>query len=192
MYRFLVLVLICELVCAKSFAQKLSIKIKENTTYNAIQKKYDSTKLVWTDFKALIPEAETNAAVTVINTNYTTRISKTPKEIKVVYSIKFYFNRASSSKKKSITSAEVLRHEQIHFDIAWYYYQLFLKEIHTTEFTLENYKTIFEQKFKTYLANAKDFQALYDDETAHSTIAEKQLEWETKVAEMLTQLNQTN
>jgi Bacterial protein of unknown function (DUF922) len=172
----------------QSFSQKVFVQIFDSKQFLPFQKKHDSISLVWSDFKASTLPDLPWSAVTNTNTEFNTRIQKTKETIKIKYTFKFYFNRKLSNKKRGVNSEYILRHEQIHFDIAWYHYQLFLKEIRATEFTIDNYNTICKQKFKTYLETTKAMQDAYDEETNHSIDEAKQKEWDEKVVGLLMEL----
>ncbi|MCX8471768.1 MAG: hypothetical protein ORN55_08315 [Chitinophagaceae bacterium] len=174
--------------CNILFSQNLQVQIVEDKKYVAYQKAHDSIPLTWQDFKAIMPNEVQWQALTNTNTAYYSRVEETPKTIKVAYTIQFYFDRNTSSKKAGTISDYLLKHEQMHFDIAWYHYQLFLKDIKSTQWTLQNYNTLFAEKFKTYLATAKAMQEAYDTATAHSINHDKQEEWNLKVNSFLTQL----
>jgi hypothetical protein len=170
------------------FSQKIIVQIIDSKQFLPFQKPYDSVALVWKDFKATTIASLPWSAVTCTNTEFNTRIQKTKETIKIKYTFKFYFNRKLSNKKRGVNSEYILQHEQIHFDIAWYHYQLFLKEIRATEFTIDNYNIICKQKFTAYVAAAEAMQNNYDTETNHSIDEVKQKEWDEKVANLLLEL----
>jgi Bacterial protein of unknown function (DUF922) len=164
------------------------LQIIDSKQFASYQKPHDSIALIWSDFKAITSANSAWSAVTNTNTEYGARILKTKESVKVKYTFKFYFNRKLSNKKPTVNSEYILRHEQIHFDIAWYHYQLFLKEIRATEFTIQNYNTICRQKFKAYLANTKVMQDEYDEQTNHSIDEAKQKDWDDKVVGLLLEI----
>jgi predicted secreted Zn-dependent protease len=171
-----------------SFSQKLNLQIIDNKHFLPYQKPHDSIALIWADFMATTKATDAWSAVTNTNTEYSARIQKTKENIKAKYTFKFYFNKKLSNKKPNTTSEYILRHEQIHFDIAWYHYQLFLKQIRATPFTAQNYSSEIKKMFTDYLATTKAMQDAYDEETNHSIDQEKQKEWDAKVVALLLEL----
>jgi hypothetical protein len=83
------------------------------------------------------------------------------------------------------TSQSLLVHEQLHFDIAEYYKRLLVKEILSQYFTQANIEEKVNAIWGLISRLSKDTNELYDLDTNHSTIEEKQKEWGKKVRKML-------
>lgn len=84
-----------------------------------------------------------------------------------------------------------LKHEQGHFDITEIYARLFRKKLlEQKRFTLKNYrkKCIYIGSKINEMFNSE--QDLYDKETNHSIIREKQEEWNKKIADRLNELEE--
>ena len=94
------------------------------------------------------------------------------------------FIRNTSWIKKKYQTEALLKHEQLHFDIA----ELFSLRIKEA-FENYNYTEDFESEIKLLFNKQKlEYHAMqqrYDDETDNSTNIEKQKEWETFVANEL-------
>lgn len=91
-------------------------------------------------------------------------------------------------KVKSKTVA-LLRHEQVHFDIAEIYARKLRQSISvlkTTKIKVSEQITLLD---KWNDENLKDYQSRYDNETANSVNKKKQVEWDEKVAKELKQLD---
>jgi len=147
----------------------------------------ENKKLKWGDFKGIKDSINftENGAVT----DYS--ISLLPRNIKVdeyekINAIALFFKETSWTITESLG---LLKHEQIHFDIA----EIYAREIRKC---FSEKKENGESDIYSYIQIAKDlgnqctvYQQLYDEETAHGTIGLKQLEWEKKIAKELKALD---
>ena len=96
-----------------------------------------------------------------------------------------YFDKTKSWFKEAGKNAVLLAHEQAHFDITGIKACELANAIRNTTFTKENYLALFEQLEKKYTDESNDEQEAYDSETNHGTVADKQLEWQTKLAKQV-------
>lgn len=142
-------------------------------------------KISWDDFQGLPDSTSVFSANTSVIVDYSHKTS----ESKIEYSIYCYFLKKSSWTKKT-TSEKLLVHEQLHFDIA----ELITRKIRRA-FTLYQSKNLKETQIfidKTnkdfYLEELPIFNKKYDTETNHGLIADKQKEWEQKIAAELKKL----
>lgn len=98
------------------------------------------------------------------------------------------FNKNTSWCRKEYQSPELLKHEQVHFDIAELYAKR-LQEVFDHFTYSKNFANeilqIFEQKKTEY----HSMQMRYDDETNHSRNKQRQSEWEAFIKDLLAQLN---
>jgi len=104
-------------------------------------------------------------------------------QIVVSVTVTPYFDKSQSWFKEAGKNQRVLNHEQAHFDITAIKACELVKTIRNSTFTQENYKDLLE---KLRNRNGDDTFAeenLYDDETVHGTVNDKQLEWERKLKE---------
>ena len=161
-----------------------------NSCYS--QKSESRTSIIWTkerklsksDFKALInPRSNVVAetAVNIIIQPYTLKKGKYHyRVLAIFYKNKSWLNSYSS---------DVLKHEQLHFDIAELYAREMRKKIHDTQLSngkvLESdYRKIHKQLIREY----ENFQKEYDSQTKHSTNKTPQKNWETIIANRLSNL----
>ena len=93
-----------------------------------------------------------------------------------------YFNRAKSWFKKEARSANVLAHEQAHFDITAIKACELAGAIRNTSFNRENYKQLLEQLQQQNGRESTEEEAAYDKDTNHGIIADKQMEWQKKIS----------
>ena len=145
---------------------------------------WSSTPLTWDNFKKRAPrgsnyDAETNSAID---------LQMAVSMDSVVVAVFTYFDPTSSWKKKKKLTDALLKHEQLHFDITEYHARLLRKELLNTVFKKPQTvgKTItklFNQQIKKW----KKMQDAYDKETKHSTVVDKQAEWESNVANYLSE-----
>ncbi|WP_346882258.1 DUF922 domain-containing protein [uncultured Algibacter sp.] len=90
--------------------------------------------------------------------------------------------KKSKIKTKGIASKLLLKHEQLHFDIAEYQARLFRKELASYQF--KSKKTIgceMRKLRKKYYKLSKKMQSEYDAETNHSINEVEQKKWNRKV-----------
>ena len=140
----------------------------------------ENRKLTWADFKGKPDKLNPATALTYSDI----KIGASFMDGKVAVTVQNFFDpKLSWSKNK--TSLTLLAHEQAHFDITEIYtrkIQIKLNAIASEETikngTLNKASTILLKEWKL-------FQQKYDDETNHGIIADKQKEWEVKVALLL-------
>lgn len=139
-------------------------------------------KLQWDDFQGK-PDAESAG-----DAGTAVQIKAKPYQVKkeVKYDVYAFFNKKKSWYRA--TSAELLAHESLHFDIAELYARKIRKKV--SELDARNVKEV-----KVYNAainellqesNAADMQ--YDLETLHGALPKQQLEWKQKIKKELTSL----
>lgn len=144
------------------------------------------TKLTWDDFQGTPDEKSSYKALT-----YSTVIAnhiKVSDEI-IEYDISCLFEKKLSwSKNKK--SSELLKHEQLHFDIAELATRRMRQKFLAFEnFELKNINNMVREIFKEEENERKTLNREYDTETKHGLIKDKQKEWEVKIAKELKELN---
>ncbi len=90
--------------------------------------------------------------------------------------------------KSGKENADLLKHEQLHFDIAEIHARKLRKELMETRITFANLEAKANEIYERHWNNLNKMQEAYDRETDHSIIEEKQLEWDKKVAYWLNEL----
>ncbi|WOD43121.1 hypothetical protein [Hwangdonia lutea] len=181
MKRFLIFIVVTTICLETSYSQNSFV---DNDTIISWSK---NRKLKWEDFKGIKDSISftENGAVT----DYS--ISLLPRNIKVdeydkINAIALFFKETSWTITESLG---LLKHEQIHFDIA----EIYARKIRKC---FSEKKENGESDIYSYIQIAKGlgnqctvYQQLYDSETAHGTIGLKQLKWEKKVAKELKELD---
>jgi hypothetical protein len=137
-------------------------------------------KLIWSDFKGKPDKLNPASALTYSDI----KIGASFIDGKVAVTVQNFFDtKLSWSKNK--TSTTLLAHEQVHFDIT----EIYTRKIRIKLNTIASEETIrngtLNKESSSLLKEWKAFQKKYDDETNHGIIADKQKEWEEKVAMLL-------
>jgi predicted secreted Zn-dependent protease len=141
-------------------------------------------KLTWKDFKGQPDKTSTNAALTSSSINIEFGYNRTGFK----YNIKCRFDQNLSWGR--IKNEYILSHEQGHFDIAEIHARKLNKELKAYKF---NNRTVGKDVNRIYDSVMKEHHALqsqYDEETNYSRDAAKQIEWKTKIDEMLEALDE--
>lgn len=144
----------------------------------------ENRQLTWKDFKGKINALDDNSGFS----------ARSSLNLQVIPSKKFGFNLLTRFKKNKAWSKSqdlsLLRHEQLHFDIM----EIFARKVRKCFFEMkENNLKDTNLYFKAYneiFDNYEIFDRLYDTETNHGQIIEKQKEWEEKIAKELEELKE--
>lgn len=147
---------------------------------------WSPTPLTWDDFQGRMKKSDPYDAVTLSavssgfsgdNTNLT-------------FEIEALFFPKGSKKKAKRQNNKLLKHEQGHFDITEIFARKLRKSLQNKKY--KNYKTIGKEVDKVYNKNNtawRKFQNLYDKETNHSKNETKQTEWDIRIQNLLTDLD---
>jgi hypothetical protein len=137
-------------------------------------------KLTWADFKGKPDKLNSASALTYSDI----KIGASFIDGKVAVTVQNYFD-ANLSWSKNKTSASLLAHEQVHFDITEIYTRKIRNKLNSiaSEETIRN--GTMNKESTILLKEWRAFQKKYDDETNHGIIADKQKEWEQKVVLLL-------
>ena len=164
------------------FSQK---KLSKDTLFY----KTDST-LRWRDFKGhSIPSAAATADSYIsIYANAKPNV-KTNSEDLYIYPV--FLKKKSWYKSAADTTEYLLKHEQLHFDIAELVCRMIRKEL-KQEFgnSFDNYQKRYEKILNKYLKQYTKMSEDYDNETSHSLNMAKQKEWNDKIKQMLDDLSE--
>ena len=138
-------------------------------------------KLNWSDFQS--PAKFTDPTKTAAESEIAIDLISIPiNDYDYKYVVFPYFYKSLSSSKTD--DPHVLKHEQLHFDIAELFarkIRMTLKKLEKETFNEEKYNAEIDDVYKGYSV----CQNKYDEETLHSLITEKQIEWENKIAREL-------
>ena len=168
MKAFVILVFICSTM-SSAYSQENFI------TWN------DKNQLQWIDFNGPAKDSSNYDAESFAEVRYSYTFNNFS-DFK--FEVNATFNRNTSWYRREAQSTSLLKHEQLHFDIA----ELFAKKL-KAEF--ENFS--YTANFKNEIAEIFDkkklqyhlMQEKYDIETSHSLNSEKQRQWEFAIREEL-------
>lgn len=143
----------------------------------------DSVQLSWADFQAEAKEGQTIAALSSIAIPFS---FETDGEGEISIQIQVCFVKNESWVKKAEQTPLLLKHEQIHFDIAELHRRKIVKALKEANFTKSNYKEKLEnivgEHWNKIYRNSQD---QYDQETNFSQYIKAQLEWSKKLKRLL-------
>ncbi len=143
-----------------------------------------SRKLSWEDFKAQPDGSSVNAALT--STNINIDYSFNNREFK--YKIRCQFDPTKSWGR--IKSDYILSHEQAHFDIAEIHARLLNKALKNYRFNAKTANKDIGDIYQRLMQEHHDMQEQYDDETNYSRNESRQQEWQKKIVDTLTNLQE--
>jgi len=136
---------------------------------------HDDLKLTWADFKGAPDNSSAYDAYTdyLITFNY----SYTSLGARISVRLANYFDRDKSWVKKDKEKDSLLMHEKGHFAIAEIYARKARKIITDTVILQSNVTDILQGVYSRIVKECSNREAQYDDETQHSKITAKQIEW---------------
>lgn len=133
--------------------------------------------LKWDDFKGKPDYSQKAGAVTVWATNYTYNWENGDSTYIVTFNIENDFDVMGSWVLSDARTADLLRHEQLHFDINELFTRKMAAAFKSAIYTA-NIKAEIEKIHQKYKAESDAMEAKYDVETGHSKNRDKQLQWE--------------
>lgn len=136
-------------------------------------------KLTWKDYLAS-PDVRSDAAAT---TSTALGIEYNMKNNSVSHKIVCRFSKTKSWGRYK--TDYILAHEQCHFDITELFARRLNKSMMEYQFNSTTYRNDLNKIYEDIVKEKQEFQLLYDRETDHSKIKEKQIEWQKKIEKML-------
>ncbi|WP_370225804.1 DUF922 domain-containing protein [Mesoflavibacter sp.] len=145
----------------------------------------ENYKLTWSDFKGA-PNNQTDAvAITASGITFSYSIKKTSNKVHSFKTlVKAYFYPEHSWCKKEMVDDNILRHEQLHFDITELHARLFRQQIAKLKPSLDIDNQL-DQLHQSINKQLSLMQNSYDEETNHSINTEAQIKWQESVAKQL-------
>ncbi len=141
-------------------------------------------KIAWADFKGKPDVNSPYAAMSAVGLYYKYNLRSNGKVYHLTFSIYPRFDRTKSWSKSKWRTATILKHEQLHFDIAELVSRAFKIEAEQTVYS-KDYKNEINRIFNRYTNYLQKFQRKYDDQTLHSNNTIKQKEWEKLILQEL-------
>lgn len=139
-------------------------------------------KLTWQDFQG--PEDPSSRGVAATHSGLISNASLAPDNT-VRITVKAVFLRNTSWVKQEGRTADVLHHEQGHFDITEIYARRANAAFKNHTFTRKNFNKEVSRIFNAFVEESNRIQQQYDLETNHSINEAKQQEWNEKIAQWL-------
>lgn len=139
--------------------------------------------LRWEDFKGQPSADDFGDAATAI------RISAKPRKVngKLNYQVKTIFIRDQSWYRKK--SERLLRHEQLHFDIAEIYARKIRRKVKEyNRLGVTDYR-VYNRAIQLILAESDAADRKYDRETLHGAVLKQQIKWEYTIRRELVETN---
>ncbi len=143
----------------------------------------ENDQLTWTDFKGK-PGGHAHHALTAYEIGF--NVSMKGNDIQ--FEVTCDFPKYKSWVKPGKANPKLLKHEQLHFDIAEIHARKLRKELQATHITLQNLERKADELYQSNWDKLNSMQNAYDRETDHSIIVVKQKEWEERVAVLLKEL----
>ncbi len=137
--------------------------------------------LRWYDFAGPVKDTSRFDAESFAEVRYNYRFNSATDFYFEVYA---KFDKSVSWCKKEYQSEALLRHEQLHFDIAALYAQKLKAAFENFQYS-DDFKNEIFQIFNQKKTEYHLVQQLYDDETNHSLNVNNQKDWEKAIAEQL-------
>lgn len=153
---------------------------------------WNKRKLDWTDFK-FIEYDSLKKTEFYTGQKAASAVGIIPSVISIdpipTYTFVTYFSKVSSYTADTI-SIELLKHEQLHFDIEEVFCRKLRKGVKLLNSNKETEQLKYIELAKFIYKEAVECQNQYDEETQNALIVEKQQEWNKKIAKELEELKE--
>jgi len=146
-----------------------------------------SRPLTWADFKSQPTPADKLAALT----SATIDVQAACQDFKFNSTVRAVFIPTESWVREATkASPNLLRHEQVHFDITELYARKLRQKISLSKFDCEHLQPRFKNLTNAVFAEWQKEEARYDQETNHGLAADRQKSWEINIQNQLSRLAQ--
>lgn len=142
---------------------------------------HENDPLHWDDFTGKVNDTSWYEAECFAEVGYHYTFAN-PKDFQ--FDVFANFLKNISWRKKEYQSETLLKHEQLHFDIAELF-SMRMKEMFENYNYTEDFETEIQQLFNKMKLEYQAMQQQYDEETNHSLNKRKQKEWETNIIDQL-------
>ena len=150
-----------------------------------LKKDWDqSNPLQWADFQGQIDQTSPFFASTSSGITYTWHVEINRDSRKFTFTVKSFMDKSRSWTKVEKQTPELLKHEQIHFDISEFFARKLQEALNGRSYT-DDYKNEIGSIYLQMLEARSAMEAKYDDQTNHSINKTKQAIWERYVSELL-------
>ncbi|MCB0515077.1 MAG: hypothetical protein R2798_08745 [Chitinophagales bacterium] len=137
--------------------------------------------LAWSDFSATPDFADRGTALTSssIHTSYYLKNNR------LYFNIQSFFHPQESWVKTKNPSAQLLQHEQGHFDLTEAYARIMRKMLQESTFSYYFYDDEISIRYNQVFDELDSMQKQYDAATQHSVNREAQTQWQRTIANLL-------
>ncbi|MDQ6815723.1 MAG: hypothetical protein M3040_18485 [Bacteroidota bacterium] len=141
-------------------------------------------KIEWSDFKGKTDEKSAFAAMSAVGFYYKYNTAVNGNVYKIKFTTEATFDRTRSWSKKNSHTPVILKHEQLHFDIAELVARAFKREAEHSVYS-KYYKNEIGRIFDKYSLTLQQLQRKYDLQSMHSNNKAKQNDWQRIIHEEL-------
>jgi hypothetical protein len=143
---------------------------------------YQQRKVNWSDFEGPIRNNNHYGAAIFTSFAFDSKVTVENNIIIAEITPKVYTDKNMSWAKPGIKTPYALSHEQLHFDICYLNTLKFLEKIKTfKEDTRDDLISRIQYEYLEFYKKTHKMQTEYDEETNHSLVKHKQIEWEDKI-----------
>ena len=173
-------------------AQKLQVEINY-VVADAAEKRSliyysPSEKLTWNDFKGKPVLSSSAAAITNAGIGFKMAFRSRDNITTLNITVNCNFSMADSWVKEGRKTPYILNHEQHHFDIANINAMLFIQNLKTAKYNMNDYAKVIEKIYYQAQADLQTMQNAYDSETKNSQLQDVQELWNKKIDAQLASL----
>lgn len=144
--------------------------------------------LTWKDFMSKPDNNSKLAAISTCRIIVNNKVKDDSESIE--FTVESFFVPDESWVKIIEKNDHLLKHEQGHFDLNEVYARKIRQEISATKFKLGTLPVVLREIYTKHFKELNTIQDLYDLETAHSQLKNKQTEWDFKIDTLLKKLEQ--
>lgn len=141
-------------------------------------------KLTWNNFQGKPIPSATFVASTSSGISFQYSYTFQNNEVIVDYSVKSFFNPATSWFVANRVNNHILKHEQTHFDISELHARMLRKSLANKKFS-KNVKSEMDSLYHAFENKRRLMQTKFDAETDHSRNFEKEAFWQNYIAQQL-------
>jgi Bacterial protein of unknown function (DUF922) len=148
-------------------------------------------QLSWDDFEGKVPAGAQAVANSAVGFKFSSGIIMNDgDDLDITITAASYFIKSRSWVKQQDKNDYILKHEQLHFDIARLASERFRQLMLAKKMTEDNFGEVFNAVYKQVWKEYQLEQQQYDKETNHSIFKEQQAQWDIKTAARLAALPQ--
>jgi hypothetical protein len=146
---------------------------------------HPDTKLKWENFEGAPIDMGIVAAITFSGFGYQAEMKTVDGKSILKIKVYCYFNKKKSWVKPGKKTDEILRHEQIHFDISYLAACTFVDKLKKTVFPNGNIKAVLPELYNEYIKSMDKMQDEYDSQTQNGRNKVNQAAWIKQLSDWL-------